>query len=182
MRSDVTALYVDATGPYPFIVSNWFDEKRDALTFEGPGPVVAHPPCARWGALRNLPRVSKGVDDRHLAVAAAKQVRSYGGVLEHPAWSSLWDHQGMPRPGRFPDAFGGWTLEVDQGRFGHQAPKKTWIYVVGATFEEASAIPRPRIATGRVEALSRKARRLTPIHFAEWLVDLASRCKVERRG
>ena len=44
----VTSLYVQAGGAYYGIpdVDPW-DETRDARLYQGPWPVVAHPPCAR---------------------------------------------------------------------------------------------------------------------------------------
>ena len=45
----IPALFVETDGIYfndPRI-DPW-DVKRDAMKFTGPGPVIAHPPCARW--------------------------------------------------------------------------------------------------------------------------------------
>jgi hypothetical protein len=46
----VAALYVEPQGCYVGVpgVDPW-DEARDARTYAGPHPVVAHPPCQRWG-------------------------------------------------------------------------------------------------------------------------------------
>lgn len=46
----IAALYVQTDGVYADIpdVELW-DEARDARLYTGPHPVVAHPPCQRWG-------------------------------------------------------------------------------------------------------------------------------------
>ena len=46
----IAALFVESGGVYSNIpnVDPW-DEARDARTYHGPWPVVAHPPSARWG-------------------------------------------------------------------------------------------------------------------------------------
>ena len=46
----IAALYVETGGCYFGLpdVDPW-DEIRDARLYEGPWPVVAHPPCQRWG-------------------------------------------------------------------------------------------------------------------------------------
>lgn len=46
----VAVLYAYADGPYAGLdgVDVW-DVTRDARTYAGPHPVVAHPPCERWG-------------------------------------------------------------------------------------------------------------------------------------
>ena len=46
----VSALYVQRGGVYWDVpgVDPW-DEERDARLYTGPNPVVAHPPCQRWG-------------------------------------------------------------------------------------------------------------------------------------
>jgi hypothetical protein len=48
----VAALYVERDGAYWNMpdVDAW-DEQRDARLYNGPYPVVAHPPCQRWGAM-----------------------------------------------------------------------------------------------------------------------------------
>jgi hypothetical protein len=46
----IAALYVETGGCYYGLpdVDPW-DLARDARTYAGPWPVVAHPPCERWG-------------------------------------------------------------------------------------------------------------------------------------
>ena len=63
-------------------------------------------------------------DEKGLALFAVRQVQDYGGVLEHPAGSTLWPLVGLPS-GQGRDAWGGWTLPVFQSSFGHRAEKKS---------------------------------------------------------
>lgn len=53
----IAALYVETDGAYFGLpgVDPW-DEARDARKYAGPHPVVAHPPCQRWGKLRSSGR------------------------------------------------------------------------------------------------------------------------------
>lgn len=46
----IAALYVETNGSYYGLdnVDPW-DETRDARLYDGPYPVVAHPPCQLWG-------------------------------------------------------------------------------------------------------------------------------------
>ena len=48
----IAALYVAKNGSYIDLpgVDPW-PEDRDARLYRGPHPVVAHPPCQRWGKL-----------------------------------------------------------------------------------------------------------------------------------
>ena len=186
----IAALYIDATGPYAGMagVDAW-DLERDARTFAGPGPVVAHPPCGPWGRY-----AWKSREDSATAIVAVRQVQRFGGVLEHPAESKLWAALNLPRPG-IPRVVVGSagdyteeTIEVRQVDFGHRAEKRTWLYIVGRTGQiclppgQPSPPPPPPYRSGRqprgvLETLSKRERRLTPPAFAEWLVALATTCR-----
>ena len=105
-----------------------YDADRDALTWPGGMPVVAHPPCRGWGRLRHFARPAEF--ELALGPWAVDQVRRHGGVLEHPAYSQLWLYCALPAPGAT-DTVGGWTLPIWQSWFGHRADKATWHYTVG---------------------------------------------------
>lgn len=51
----IAALFVEKNGAYFGLpnVDPW-DQSRDARKYNGPFPVVAHPPCARWCRLAGL--------------------------------------------------------------------------------------------------------------------------------
>ncbi len=61
----VATLYVETGGVYYGIpgVDPW-DEERDARLYDGPYPVVAHPPCSRWGQLANVNHARYGTPIR----------------------------------------------------------------------------------------------------------------------
>jgi hypothetical protein len=134
----IAALYVEKNGCYYGLdnVDPW-DKARDARLYAGPHPVVAHPPCERWGrywggAPTTWPRLKLGDDDGCFAAALAA-VRKWGGVLEHPAYSHAWRAFGLNQPPRVggwinADPEGGWTCSVEQGHYGHIARKPTWLY------------------------------------------------------
>ncbi len=184
----VAALFIDPRGPYPKMpgVECW-DEARDARLYDGPHPVVAHPPCGPWGSLRHL---SKNHDPQ-LAIIAVDQVRRFGGVLEHPARSLLWKEVGLPSPGET-DQYGGTTIAVKQVEWGHACQKPTWLYVVGAAPRIEPPFPGKApthgIFYGRFErsghagpkllGASKEIRRRTPPAFAEWLVALARASRI----
>ena len=163
-----------------------YDAERDALTFDGDCPVVAHPPCRLWGKLRYFSTAPK--EEKGLAIWAIDQVRRCGGVLEHPASSTLWHGGRLPIPDGLPDEYGGYTIQVDQFHWGHKAQKTTWLYVCGCPASQLPIMPHREGKPSHVIASStRRARRLnlkhvnkkdrlsTPIAFAEWLVEVARR-------
>ena len=138
-----TVLYVDPRGPYPLLVADWYDEARDARTYAGAAPVVAHPPCGPWSTMRHLSRELTAECAPH----ALGVVRRCGGVLEHPARSSFFRAHALPYPGELPDGWGGYTIEVSQCDWGHPARKRTWLYIVGVTPELLPPFPAPREPT-----------------------------------
>ena len=178
-----------------------WDIERDARRWPGGCPVVAHPPCRAWGRLRHFAKPRP--DEKDLAPWAVEQVRRYGGVLEHPSYSSLWPAMWLPNPGSGMDEFGGWTLPILQWWWGHRADKPTWLYIVGCQPSEIPDIPlrsglaecvvvRPRrrkdgtrlrkgMAGWRPE-ITKAEREHTPPDLARWLVELASRCAAPIRG
>lgn len=136
----VAALYVETGGAYFDLpgVEPW-DAARDARRYAGPFRVVAHPPCGRWCRLAPLNEAQYGYkvgDDGGTFAAALTAVRTWGGVLEHPAYSFAWDAFDLPRPMRYgwtQSLFDpGWTTEVSQAAYGHPCRKRTWLYYVGA--------------------------------------------------
>lgn len=123
--------YIDGVDPWP--------EERDARKYQGPHPVVAHPPCARWSRLAKFCEVRHGLkvgaDDGCFA-SALKSVRRYGGVIEHPAFSKAWEKFVLPRPETKVYAWQGsdelgYSAYVEQGRYGHIVKKATWLYTYG---------------------------------------------------
>lgn len=140
----IAALYVEADGAYAGLpgVDVW-DIERDARLYDGPYPVVAHPPCQRWGnfyagsplAIKQGKRKQLG-DDGGCFAAALASVRKWGGILEHPEGSRAWRHFGLKKPPReggwvSADWEDGWTCRVEQGFYGHFARKPTWLYACG---------------------------------------------------
>ena len=151
-----------------------WDADRDARRFVGSGPVIAHPPCRGWGRMKGFAKPEPG--ELELGRFAVDVVRRNGGVLEHPAGSTLWRAKDMPRPTMGKDEFGGYTIHVNQSDFGHRAQKATWLYIVGC---EVADLPRAPVELGipdrLVEQLGRAAREHTPERLAKWLVEVA-RC------
>lgn len=138
----VAALFVAEDGPYAS--DSRFDAwgvSRDARTYRGPLPVVAHPPCERWGRMaKGSPRaqIYEMGDDGGCFESALDDVRQFGGVLEHPQGSHAFGWFGLPIPsGRGwtpPDPWGGRSTYIDQGTYGHPAKKPTWLYAVLPVF------------------------------------------------
>jgi len=134
----VAALFVQSRGCYADEpgVELW-DERRDARTYPGPHPVVAHPPCARWSRLAPLVQSRWGHaigDDEGCFEAALAAVRRWGRVIEHPAYSRAWVRFGLPTPQPFGwqrDLEGGWSCYVEQEAYGYRAKKATWLYAHG---------------------------------------------------
>lgn len=197
----VAALFVDRRGPYwgRDDVDAW-DIERDARKYNGPYPVVAHPPCHLWVnfAALNFKRYGgehnePGMDGGCFAFALAA-VRKWGGVLEHPAFSNAWDAYGLTRPPR--DMIAGtdvdwtgwlrvgvaeWTCEVWQSAYGHKARKRTWLYYVGERAPNDMEWSREP-GTHQVgwfdrikPTLSKAKASESPVAFAEALIELA-RC------
>lgn len=180
----VAALFIDRLGVYPTLpgVECW-DEARDACLYNGPHPVVAHPPCGPWSRLRHLSQEDERT--KELGRYAIRAAKRWSGVVEQPAFSRLFADFGIARSE---------LVEVTQVSWGHVARKPTWLYFVdvpeivgirtgGSVTHWASGM-RPHARKGRggfapegIKICSAEQRRRTPIAFAEWLVGLARTAK-----
>jgi hypothetical protein len=201
----IAALYVETDGCYYGLpdVDPW-DETRDARQYAGPYPVVAHPPCQRWGRFwhgsTRKPHQYKLGDDGGCFAAALEAVRTWGGVLEHPADSHAWKHFGIRPPERhkgwqYADDWvgcGGWTCYVEQGHYGHMSRKPTWLYAAHVDlpelnwtrgeqrlhpvalerygYEKARRIGMTAMVGGKDKT---KIRNATPLPFRDVLINIA---------
>ena len=206
----VAALFVVTNGIYFGLpnVDPW-DLRRDARGYKGPHPVVAHPPCERWGRYWSggpSARVRRKLgDDNGCFAAALAAVRLYGGVLEHPEGSHAWRHFHLNTPPYgggwvVADWEGGWTCCVEQGHYGHRARKATWLYANGVELPSLrwgsapgdfvrldegfhSIEERKRaIKTGACQRLSKNQRAATPVEFRNLLIEIASNNNCLTRG
>lgn len=174
MSGTVAALFVATGGCYFDLpdVDPW-DRARDARLYAGPWPVVAHPPCERWGRYWHgspiKPHQYKLGDDDGCFAAALAAVRKWGGVLEHPEASAAWRTFRLAAPPRgggwiaadWVDGWPGWTCCVEQGHYGHFSRKPTWLYVCNA--------PLPDLRWGT------SGQRLHPEALARWGYERARR-------
>ncbi len=204
----IAALYVEPKGVYAGVpgVDAW-GEARDARTYAGPWPVVAHPPCERWGRFWHgsprKPHQFKLGDDGGCFAAALASVRRWGGVLEHPADSHAWREYGLKAPPRAggwvsADWCGGATCYVEQGFYGHPARKATWLYANGVDLPslrwgrgeqrlDPKMVERHGYAYARRKGLvsmvggkDKKAKRnATPPEFRDLLLGIAATARTE---
>lgn len=161
----IAALYVETDGAYFGLpgVEPW-DEARDARRYTGPHPVVAHPPCQRWGRFWHgstaKPHQFKKGDDGGCFAAAFASLRRHGGVLEHPADSHAWEAFGLNKPPRSGGwvyaGHGFWTCCVYQGHYGHFSGKPTWLLACGMQRNEL-----PELRWGKTE------QRIHPVALAK---------------
>lgn len=186
----IAALYVQRDGIYYGLegVDPW-DEERDARNYDGPHPVVAHPPCARWCMLAPVNYARWGTpigEDGGCFWHALDVVRRFGGVLEHPANSLAWPEYDLPMPvrGQWRQTFfdEGWVTEVSQSAYGHLARKRTWLYLIGDPIPMNWADPVGEMVVGagihsgqaagrgRVDGSLASA---TPLSFRDVLIELA---------
>lgn len=202
MSRPVVALYVETGGVYFNLpgVDPW-DRGRDARTCRLRLPAVAHPGCERWGRFwhgsTRKPHQFQLGDDEGRFASALTYVRNNGGIIEHPAGSRAWGWFGLKAPSQGSgwikaDDFGGWTCQVDQKHYGHEAPKPSWLYAVGCDLPELnwskSDRTPPQWMTDRYgEAKARKIgqvamigskhkkaiRERTPVIFRDLLISIA---------
>jgi hypothetical protein len=192
----IAALYVAKNGAYWNLpdVDPW-DIDRDARFYTGPHPVVAHPPCQLWVNMAGVnfkryggPHNRPGNDGGCFA-RALESVRTWGGILEHPAFSFAWQTFALVEPegaGWTRAGASEWTCEVWQSTYGHKARKRTWLFYCGAT-QPPELDWRREPGTHQVgwfdrkkPSLSKAASNATPPAFRDALLSLARHAATKR--
>lgn len=182
----ISILFTRKDSVYKTLCDDVWDIERDARNWPGGNSIVAHPPCRMWGQLRKFAKPLP--DEKNLAIQSIKWIREFGGVLEHPKSSLLWEEMLLPYPGEI-DEWGGYSICVDQFWWGHRAKKSTLLYIVGCDKKDLPAIP---IKFDRIEyvvrfskknsankkEITKRERDATPIDFAKWLIEVAKKCKL----
>jgi hypothetical protein len=120
--------------------------------------------------------------EKNLGIWCCSQVRKYGGIVEQPARSHLWKAAGLPLPCHKESDLS-FCLQVWQSWWGFPQKKATWLYFRGIPIEEIE-IPLTLMNFHTTDWFQNKSRgtdgsrsRTTPA-FAQWLVDLARRAKI----
>lgn len=155
-----------------------FDRSRDARTFTGNMPIVAHPPCRGW-SLRYSHMAKPEPGEMDLGLLCVRWLRECGGVLEQPAKSRLWDAAGLLRPCcGLQDGI--WSAEVWQAWWGFKTKKATWLAFSKIDPREVDfpfCLHDPRGDGLKFERLSKRQRAATTPQFAEWLVGIARKAR-----
>ena len=189
----IAALYIQRGGAYWDLpgVDAW-DQSRDARLYNGPWPVVAHPPCNVWCQLAHINQKRYGHkvgDDEGCFAHALDSVRRYGGVLEHPAASYAWRKFELQRPRRGSwqrTLCGGWFTEVSQVAYGHRARKRTWLYAVcdsPPSLDWSEPEPTAQVSwcanhgDSSLPRIGKKAAEASPPEFRDLLLSIARSVK-----
>lgn len=163
-----------------------YDLERNALNYQDSKPVITHPPCRLWGRLSHFSTAP--ASEKDLATWAVRMIRKNGGVLEHPAHSTLWKAMNMSKPGQGRDIYGGFSIEIKQFWWGHRADKKTWLYIckyphgrklpdIPFVMGEAPCVVDSSKGNklkrgGKRKTITKAEREHTPVAFAHWLISV----------
>lgn len=189
----IAAIFVQPDGCYANDpqIDAW-PESRDARLYDGSLPVVAHPPCQLWGSMASVNFARWGGEhnrpgnDGGCFESALKSVKSFGGVLEHPAKTRAWAVYGLSKPCGigWQRSGDGWVCEVWQSAYGHRANKATWLYYCGKLPPFDLKWDRPRGShqigfqdqrgkSANKPTLGKREANATPPDFKKVLIDLA---------
>lgn len=169
----VSILCADSRSTYQTISGvEVYDKQRDAWTFDGGTPIVAHPPCRAWSAYCGH-QAKPEPGEKELAMQCVEWLRQCGGVLEQPAHSRLFAATRMPLPGDGA-VDGMFSIAVKQSWWGHPVQKNTWLCLSGIKDYELPFVLRNEIGDReKWNKMSKRKRAATPLLMAQWLVDLA---------
>ena len=158
-------------------IADPYDKHRDARSYTGSSPIVAHPPCRSWSAFCRHQAKPERLE-AELGIWCCELLKQNGGVLEQPAWSHLFRAAGLPLPGEAPSN-GLFSVRVDQAWFGYPTKKKTWICF--AHIDNPLDPPLKLRAGGgdrrRMAVMSKNQRSETVLEMAQWLLQNAMRAR-----
>ncbi len=188
----ISVLFSAKDSVYETLRCYCFGVERDAFSYDGNNPVIAHPPCNLWGRMARVNFKRWGGDhnrpgnDGGKFAFALSTVNRCGGVLEHPADSYAWVAHGLIKPEKRKWTFNGrgWVCEAWQSAYGHRANKRTWLYYRGRKPPIDPDWGRPKGThqigfhdqRGKVRnkpTLGRREASATPVEFAKYLIRLA---------
>lgn len=161
-----------------FPVFDTYDINRDAFTFSGRLPGVYHPPCRLFSRLR--PFSNAPLSEKKCAFFSLSRVRQFGGILEHPRSSTLWQTGNFNLSGQIDD-YGGFLRSVNLSWFGFPCEKKTMLYFCGLLPYQLPPFPlsldAPQYSIGntklkRLQELPQKQRASTPLLMIEYFAQV----------
>lgn len=159
LKKDIAVLCVARKSNYKLFEGlELYDQSRDAFTYTDTLPVIAHPPCAQWSKLKAL--AIKDSRQLQLAEFCFNQVTKNGGILEHPAGSSLFEFLKIPKSK---------LISVNQHWFGFPARKNTLLY-----FHNYKPLSFPLsfdAITRTVESIHSEDRSIMPPAFCSYLIN-----------
>ena len=162
-------MFCEAGSTYNDLDAEVWGIERDAMTWEGGRPAIYHPPCRLWGQLRQFSTAP--ACERLTGIWAIHMVSQFGGVLEHPVGSTLFNE--------IPKNYPGFMSVINQCWFGHPFRKRTKLYVNGLSMGEYGELIKPfvgsRYPSKRLENSSRKWRTKTPVDLAKFLIEICKR-------
>lgn len=153
-----------------------YDKARDVRAFPGGMPVVAHPPCRAWSAYTSH-QAKPEPGEAELGLLCADWLREWGGVLEHPAHSRLFEAARLPGPGKRAGEL--FTVPVLQAWWGYPMRKETWLCfsrvdIMQLDFPYSEHDSRAGIGDRRrQQVMSKNQRAATVEPMARWLVAAA---------
>ena len=145
-----------------------YDIDRDARTFIGSNPVIAHPPCRGWTRFGKAMKCKPRPGEKDLAFFCLEKVINNGGVFEHP-YESAFAIAAENVPGTK-------TIVVKQEWWGYFATKKTRLIMPDHYIVPELPFSLISKASSRVRyrEWANKNRHDTCKPFAEWLIKLVN--------
>lgn len=111
--------------------------------------------------------------EKELGIWCARQVQQWGGILEQPAGSELFQAANLPMPGLTSRA-DSWSIEVWQAWWGYPMKKKTWLYFSNISPKDVQ-FPYALHSAGsdgrREQVMSKNQRSATTMKMAMWFIE-----------